>query len=511
MSTSKLFPLNLPFQFPYMGQLIAKHRPAYIPIAYKLAMVLTFLISTGMILQGVTIVSNQTTLLQNQIESFGQASANQLGDSSKELILSDDILGLMMVTENFGNNGNILGSAVYSEKGVLLTSSGSIPNQNTLHPYLNTTHDEDNRHSIDWQGTGQEIQGVDAVSFFTHIYFNHIIIGHALVTFSQETMNKAQQETVRTITISTVLMVMLGIIIAFTTGKRLSRPINNLVDASVAIGNGDYDHQLKERRNDEIGFLNKAFNQMTVNLFEKTRVENAFCRFMSDNIAEHILSDPDHVELGGKHVEGTVLFADIVGFTSFSENLPANEVLDMLNEYFSYISAVSRLYNGTIDKYMGDCAMILFGVPQNDANHKLNGLSCAVMIQKLMGHLNTIRLTAGKPAIHFRIGVNSGKMLAGNMGSQDKMQYTVVGDTVNLAARLQSEAKMNQIIITEQLFNDKDLQGKIMATELKSIRLRGIQAKVSTYNVEDLIPPKQTEMQMQINGILQRQAGSSFV
>jgi adenylate cyclase len=510
MSFAKIATLPMPFMLLLGNRIMGtvdRYRPRYIPIAYKLALVLTLLISTGMTLLGLIIVSNQTYILERQINSFGESAANQLGESSKELILSDDALGLMMVTKNFGNNGNILGSAIYSEKGELLTVAGIIPCPNILQTYVTMTHPGSKNHSVEWRGDSGGVDGTGTITFISHIYFDKIIIGHALVTFSQESMDAALQQTIQTITMVTLLMVVLSIIIAFITSKRFSRPINTLMTASVAIGNGGHPPPIDEGRNDEIGFLNKAFNKMNTSLLEKSKVENAFSRFMSNNVAKHILSSPNNVELGGKSVEGTVLFADIVGFTSFSENLPANEVLDMLNEYFTYISTVSSLFNGTIDKYMGDCAMIIFGVPETDNNHKFNAMCCAVMIQELMACLNANSLSRGKPAIRFRIGVNSGSMVAGNMGSVDKMQYTVVGDTVNLASRLQSEAKKDQVLITEDMVRDPALQGKIVTTKLKPIHLRGISEMVSIYNVERLSPKYQARIKAQITSILELKWG----
>ncbi len=484
-------------------------RPQYIPIAYKLAFVLVVLISTGMISLGLTIVTNQTRLMRDQINSFGQASASMLGESSKEIILSDDLLGLMVVVKNFGTKGNILGAAVYSEKGERLTESGAVPAQDVSLLYANSTLIGDRTYSYEWNEEGDT--GTGAISFFSPIFFNNVLTGHALVTFSKKTMGQAVQDTVRTITISTVIMVLVSVVIAFVTGKRLSRPINELMDASVAIGKGEYHHHIPERRNDEIGFLTEAFNKMATDLLEKEQVENAFSRFVSVSVAKQILSNLNHIQLGGKHVEGTVLFADIVGFTSFSENHPASEVANLLNEYFTYISAVSSLHHVTIDKYMGDCAMVIFGIPEADHDHKFHALTCAVMIQKLVTRLNKVRVEQGKPSIHFRIGVNSGTMLAGNMGSVDRMQFTVVGDTVNLASRLHTVATKDQIVITDLLYNEENIRGRIIAEKYKSLKLRGISGEVSTYLVQDLAVNFQAEINSQVDEILQQIPVSSSV
>ncbi|MEJ2509115.1 MAG: adenylate/guanylate cyclase domain-containing protein [Gammaproteobacteria bacterium] len=246
----------------------------------------------------------------------------------------------------------------------------------------------------------------------------------------------------------------------------------------------------------------EAFNTMAAGLLEKSQVENVFSRFVSTNVARQILENLDQIKLGGQHVRGSVLFADIVGFTSMSEQLSPDEVAKLLNEYFSYIALASQLYRGTIDKYMGDCAMVVFGVPDSDEEHAFNAVACAVMIQRLVDRLNAKRLRDGKFPIHFRIGVNSGTMLAGNMGSHERMQYTVVGDSVNLAARLYDAAGAGQIIITEEFYKDPDVQWRIIARRHKSIRLRGKSRPVTTFLVKDVAATFRANMDAQISEIL---------
>ena len=485
-----------------MRAFIHKHTPEYFPIAYKLALIITLLISAGMVILGLVIVTNQTQLLRSQINDFGQAVVTQLGESSKELVLSDDILSLMVVISNLGTNESILGAVVYSDNGKILASSGTLPNDNIIRLYARSTQVDEQSYSVEWTASTENGESLDAISFIAPIQFQGIVAGHALVTFSKAALDESLRHTVSAIVAATLLMILLGIVIAFLMGDRLTRPIHRLMDASKAIGNGQYHTKIKERRNDEIGYLTDAFNNMATGLLEKSQVENAFSRFVSSNVAKQIMANLDEIQLGGKHVHGSVLFADIVGFTSLSEKLTPDEVANILNEYFTYISMASQLYRGTIDKYMGDCAMVVFGVPDEDPEHKFNALACAVMIQKLVARINAIRVRDGKYPIHFRIGVNSGTMLAGNMGSNERMQYTVVGETVNLASRLHTFADKDQIVITEHLYNDDDIKWRIMARQHESIKLRGIATPVSTYIVNDVTDSYRITMEAQIDNIL---------
>ncbi len=488
----------------YIADLSEKIRiflPTHIPIAYKLAIIITLLISTGMILLGLVIVTNQTQLLKAQMHDYGSTVSSQLAGSSKELILSDDILSLMVLVKNLGANGNILGAVIYSESGNILASTGIIPDSDITKLYSQSDKIDKNDYTLEWQKSVEQ-QQLDLISFITPIKFQDVTAGHTIVTFSKASLSQSITETVHAIVAATIFMILLGIFTAYELGKRLSRPIHNLMDASKAIDKGDYAFRISEERNDEIGYLIDAFNNMANGLLEKSQVENAFSRFVSTNVAKQIMGNLDGIQLGGEHVQATAMFADIVGFTSMSEKLPPEEVATLLNEYFTYIAMACELYNGNIDKYMGDCAMVVFGVPVEDPNHKINALCCAVLIQRLVERLNVQRIKSGKQAIHFRIGVNSGGMLAGNMGSNDRMQYTVVGEAVNLASRLHTVGKQGQIIISDFMVKDPDVQWHIQAHRYESIELRGIAEPVTTYILTDIKPPYGDVINHHIDNIL---------
>lgn len=460
--------------------------PEQFTIAHKLALILTLLISSSMVLLGLVVTNNQTQLLRGQMDDFGKTVVNQLAESSKELILSDDTLSLMVLIGSLTTNHNTLGTVIYNEGGKVIAASGMTPSNDILALYRSAKQIAQNDYTIEWLSNDKQGKNLQVISFMVPITFQKLIIGHALVTFSKASLNKAIIQTIQAIVVTTLLMMMLGIITAYYLGKRLTRPINDLMDASKAINAGNYSFRINEKRNDEIGYLMGAFNTMASGLLEKSQVENAFSRFVSPKVAKQIMQNLDQVQLGGKHVNATAVFADIVGFTSIAEKMPPAEVANLLNEYFSYISMITRLYHGTIDKFMGDCAMLIFGAPEEDKDHKLNAITCAVMIQRLTEILNKERIIDGQIPIHFRIGINSGVMLAGNMGSNERMQYTVVGDSVNIASRLQTIAEKDQIVITDTLVKDPDVQWHVVAHRYKSIQLRGISKPVTTYLVTDV-------------------------
>ena len=289
---------------------------------------------------------------------------------------------------------------------------------------------------------------------------------------------------------------------AFALGRRITQPIDKLVDASRAIGKGEYTFRFTEQRKDELGLLMEAFNDMAEGMLEKSQVKNALSRYVSPGVARQILSNLDDIGLSGKRVDGTVLFADIAGFTNISENLKPEELVSMLNRYFTLISCACGINLGIVDKYMGDGVMLVFGAPEPDDDHAFHAVTCALLIQKLVSHENRQRKLQGLFPVQFSIGINTGSMLAGNMGSQDRMEYTVVGDTVNLASRLCSITNGNQIVISRDMYMREDIHERVLAGEYQSISLRGISKVVNTYLVESLAADFQEIVDNQFEQIL---------
>jgi adenylate cyclase len=184
---------------------------------------------------------------------------------------------------------------------------------------------------------------------------------------------------------------------------------------------------------------------------EKRVVKRLFGRYVSRDVYQQLLDDPNLAELGGRRREMTVLFSDIRGFTSMTEKGNAEALVAQLNEYFSTMVEVVFRHHGTVDKFVGDMVMALFGAPVEDADHAEHALAAAVDMVGELGKLNRKWLAEGKVQLDIGIGINSGEMIAGNIGSERIMSYTVIGDNVNLGSRLESLNKeyQSRIIISD--------------------------------------------------------------
>jgi len=460
--------------------------PKHIPIALKLSFVISLLITLGMIMLGSVVITNQEKLLRNQINAHGNTIAGQLAESAKEQILASDKLSLGVMTRNMANDKNILGTIVYDDKGNVLAKTGIAPpgDWTTLLKTTNVSETKTNTH--EWELADESGNATKLVSFLHGVQFLDVTAGYVLITFSRASLDIAITDSVRAVTAATIMMILIAMVISFVMARKISEPINYLMNASRAIDEGHLHYRIKERRNDEIGSLIDNFNSMADGLLKKNQVEDAFSRFVSSNVAKQILSDLDNVEIGGEHVEGTVLFADIVGYTDISEHMTPRDTAELLNEFFSYIGEASKLYNGTIDKFMGDCAMIVFGITEDDQDHRFHAIACASLIQQLVEQLNIERTSQGLFPVQFRLGINSGEMLAGNMGCKDRMEFTVVGDAVNLASRLCTFASPGEIVINKDVYDYPKVSERVIAQEHMPIQLRSRKTPVLTYLINGL-------------------------
>ncbi len=224
-------------------------------------------------------------------------------------------------------------------------------------------------------------------------------------------------------------------------------------------------------------------NKYVIENRNKEKVKSAMGKYMSQNVMQRVVENIDNLGLGGKRAVVTVLFADIRGFTSMSEKMSAQQVSEFLNEYFSEMEPIITSYNGIINKFIGDAIMAIFGEPIQDENHAQNAVKCAYAMLQKVEKLHKKWYREGKPEIEIGIGINTGEVFVGNIGSENRMEYTVIGDTVNLASRLESYNKMykTKMLISASTYKAvKDIADIIKIPE---VQIRGKANKIDIYEV----------------------------
>lgn len=470
-------------------------KPKSIPMVVKLSMMISLLVITGISVISIAMLTKQSELQDKQVADLGIAMAQQLSTSATEPLFTDDSLALHVLISNFVKLPRVRAAIIIDKNDDILASEGDSSGSIGHMRELILASKQQNAPLSETLKDGRLLVTAD-------IRFNQLVAGHVFVIVETDSLFVPYTHILKLVLIVSVLVVVGSLIFAYFISRHFSRPISQLLEASLKIGQGNFDSIVHDRRNDELGRLIDAFNAMGDGLYRKTQVESLLSRFLAKDIADQVLDGLDTVKVDGERVQATVLFVDIVGFTGMSERLSPEQVAELLNEYFSYFTVCSSRYFGTIDKFIGDCAMVIFGAPKKNPQHPFNAVSCAVLMQKLNRTINAKRHTENSPAVQLRIGINTGQMLAGVLGTAAKMEYTVVGDSVNLASRLCHEAEPGEIIVSHDVFDNLPSPKQVIAHRHKSIRVRGKEKAVDTYLIDDIAREHQLTMDNLIEDVL---------
>jgi adenylate cyclase len=283
------------------------------------------------------------------------------------------------------------------------------------------------------------------------------------------------------------LVIVLSLIAVIYLARSITNPLSHLANAVKRIEAGDYAKQVPVRSRDELGELADSVNSMASGLAEKEKVRDLLGKVVSHQIAEELLSNP--VELGGEERTATILFSDIRGFTSYCEDLPPQQVLGELNRVLSCISDIVEAHNGVVDKFQGDAVMALFGAPVSSRDDAANAMAAGLEIIAAVG-------SAENP-LSACVGINTGLVVAGNLGSANRLNYSVIGDAVNLAARLESLTRLYNVANIVSAASKAAAPGFVYR-ELDEVQVVGKNRSVSIYELvgtaDTVTPAKQEEL-----------------
>ncbi len=446
-----------------LSWLFRNFRNAPVPLAIKWTISIGALISLVMTALGWVLITQQNRIHLREVEGFGEVLVEQLAHSASEPLLADDQFNLQGLISRQTQNQNVLGAAIFSADG-LREKTGPVPKVNPMNSM-------DTPFVWSWLDENDELQSL--ITFSSPITFRDVIAGHALITLDRGFLDRHQQQVIRNIGYATLGLILIAGILSYMLSRRMSRPITLLAQAGKDSEPGSVITNRDSQRRDEIGQVYAHFDRMSAGLLEKRQVEEALSRYVSPGVAEKILSNLSQPRLNNQELDGSILFCDIVGFTELSEDLPPDEVASLLNIYLGAIAEAAHRCRGSVDKFIGDSAMILFGVPVEDPEHAQQAIRCAWLIQALVRHINQQRRQNGDEPIKLRIAINSGQMLAGNIGIPDRLEYTVVGDTVNLASRLCCLAPADGILLGESTAGLEGISEMVELFHQQPIKIRG--------------------------------------
>ncbi|PTL76344.1 adenylate/guanylate cyclase domain-containing protein [Vitiosangium sp. GDMCC 1.1324] len=281
-------------------------------------------------------------------------------------------------------------------------------------------------------------------------------------------------------------VVLLAFALAVLLARRLSAPLVQLEAAARRVRLGSLDVEVPVQGEDEVGRLTGAFNEMVAGLRQRDQIQGLFKRYLAPQVVDELIRNPEKAAPGGERRELTVLFIDLVGFTSLSEEMSPEALVDLLNGYFERATEVLGRYGATLDKFMGDAIMCFWNAPLPQQDHAARACLTALGLLQVVDTLAPEFQARGVPRLDCRIGINTGTGVVGNIGSRAAQDYTVIGDSVNLASRLEGAARVygTRTLVSEDTV--RAAGGAVLARELDLLRVKGRQLPVRVYELVDV-------------------------
>ena len=445
-------------------------------LRWKLSLLITSLVGLAVVLVGLFLLRQQQQSLTAEMTKRGLTIAKSLAASAKAPLITNDELTLLVMVKDAMRDPDVAYVIVADVDGKVLAQSDASRIEGPINRPADLLAPKDDVLVQTYRTAGGRI-----IDFAVPLIYSHVPVGGLYLGFSQRAIDVALTRARNEAAVITFVMVVLGIGGGVGLAALLSRRINRLVQGTRAIAEGNFDVALAVTSRDEIGDLTESFNQMARSLREKEMIKRAFTRYVAREVVEEILKDPENLVLTGERREVTVLFCDVRGFTPMSERLSPEEVVLLLNDFYTLMIETTFKYDGTLDKFLGDAVMAIFGAPIAHPDHSLRAVRTALAMQEGIVELNARRQKEGKEPIAVGIGVSAGEAVAGTVGTVDRMEYTVIGDTVNLAARLESSAKRGQILISQPTY--AAVCDAVDVRPLGPIRVKGKEEEVDVYEV----------------------------
>lgn len=276
-------------------------------------------------------------------------------------------------------------------------------------------------------------------------------VGSIAVRFSGDEWRSLANRFIAGTLLVAVIVILLASIAAYWVATRMSRPLEALAMAARHVADGDFSTRIQICGNDEISDAGEQFNHMVSELAHKEKLRDAFGRYLNPELVNDMFSD-NNVAAVSRRQPVAVLFADMVGFTAFSENNPSEAVVRVLNRHFEVFHRIIDYYGGHVDKYIGDAVMAVFNHPHEDEAHVRHAAMAGLAITLACRQMNAAETDA--PAVEFRVGINHGEAIVGNIGAAERLEYTVIGDAVNVASRMTGLGEGGEVMLSQNTFRE---------------------------------------------------------
>jgi len=447
-------------------------------IKLKFGVLLSTLLFLATSAIGVFMIVHQRASLEAQLRSMAGTITDEFAEDSKMPLLQKDALAMNLISQNIQSYPGVSEAYILDDEFVI--QGHKLPEK------VGRTASEAKGLSAGLSGDGPWLikEEGGTFTFLSPIVFKKTTVGYTVASFSDAFIKKQVGGAVRKVVAIASFLVVAVSLLSIPIATRLLRPIFTLLKGTREIAKGNFEYRIPESGADEIGDLVRSFNAMASELKKKEVLTGVFNRYVSPAVADEILKEPERIVLGGERRDVTVFFVDIRDFTALSRRMPPERIVDILNRHFTLVTGIVFHFEGTIDKFIGDAVMSVFGAPIRTGRHLEQGIKAALAIKYAYERLRTESGSDGAASLEMGIGLDTGEVIVGNIGTHSRMEYTAMGDAVNLASRLAGVAKAGEILITGAAY--RSVSEHVVAEKMRTAEIKGIKGPFEMYNVVDL-------------------------
>jgi adenylate cyclase len=440
------------------------------PLRFKLALLTSLLLVASVGLVSLLLLRQSSQALESEARKRGELLSEQLARNARDPYLLEDDLVLSQLVRSATEEDEIVVARIVDAQGELVASSR-----------------EGDRDSVDRLTKSAALAtrtAGDTLLVASRMTFRDVDLGEVQVVLDLDALIRpVVARARREVLVAASGLLTAGLLIAVLMSRRISRPLQRLREAAKALGAGDLSARVRPTSHDELGELTRAFNEMSESLSQKNRIETAFRRYVSDHVLREVLDSPESIRLQGETREVTVLFIDMRQFTRLTRSIGAERLVTFLNESFDLVTTHLLEHGATIDKYIGDAILAYIGAPIESSDHAERAVAAAIAVQRAVQERNAKREGTSPDFVRLDIGIgiHTGPVVLGNIGSELKMDYTAIGEPVNIANRLQALAGPGEIVISQQV-RDR-LADRVRVEPLGPQHIEGIDEELAAYRV----------------------------
>jgi adenylate cyclase len=314
---------------------------------------------------------------------------------------------------------------------------------------------------------------IEAINWYILLFSQGSVVMQPIVTFRYY------------YTVAGFIALLVIVLLIRLTTRSVGRSIAEISAGASRVRSGDYSVKLSEDTFDEIGELKRGFNRLVEGLQKRDLIEQTFGRYVDKKVAEELMNKPEALRLGGEKRTVTIMMSDLRNFTSVSEKLPPEVVIKMLNRYFARMIAVIERYRGIIVDFYGDSILVFFNGPSEEVpNRALDAVRCALEMQREHHSFVRENEAEGLPVVMMGIGIHTGEVVVGNIGTESRAKYGIVGSDVNLTDRIQATASAEKVVISEKTY--EAIADKTTVSFAFKVCLKGVESQKKLYEVESV-------------------------